>query len=586
MCTVLVAILLFIQLKYIRDIFNGSETRLKDRLKMALFFGFLGIIGTQNSVIVDISNYKLESLWVKPFEFLHDNTKAHIGFRDTMAMAAGLFGGPWVGLLAGFISGVERFTLGGMATHLSGIASMVLGLVAGLAMKFYPASTRQGSLIKPMSTVVVVLVGTMIQRIIVLYDNPLGLEMAFEIGVPVAIVNVTGCLLFFLVMSKLEQDRREQESEFKRQEAESRANKEIKDRKKAELTEKETKLRWLNSQVTSHTYCKPLDNMQYLIGLGIDDNDYEALDLVYDACGKVAKYLRNTLTRCTDNEAITLKQDYQQLDEYRDLTNLKYYKNPKPFYDFGDIPPELLDCLIPPATLLTLAENALVHGNKDNRDGFLLQIIFNDLGDSFIVRVKDNGCGILPDRLAKLGKHQVKSTIRWGGGTGLYRLVQSLELYFSGLAQWSISSPDRNGTEVVLTLPKRWRRKVIIIDEENLFQEDFEFILRSQYRDFSIVGNEINDEIWKLLEQGEIDGVFIGIKPTSINVNVKTNLVERIKAVNNPPWVVFVTDDVHRISDNIRQDELLNLPLGNTEVENLLNAIRNKYQPKGVFKTK
>ena len=37
-----------------------------------------------------------------------------------------------------------------------------------------------------------------------------------------------------------------------------------------------------------YDYYKPLNNMQYLVGLGIDGNDSEALDRVYDACGKVA----------------------------------------------------------------------------------------------------------------------------------------------------------------------------------------------------------------------------------------------------------------------------------------------------------
>ena len=570
-CTVFF-ILIFFNLKFIRPILLGAETRLNYRLYMILGFGLLGILGTHGSVVVDLDNYTLCKQWVDSFIFEKDSSKAYIGFRDTMAMLAGLFGGPLVGFWAGFISGVERFTLGGVAPLGSGITSMALGLGTGMVRRFYPWPP-----LGRIGTIIVVLIGTALQRIILVYDpfenNQFGWQMVIAIGIPVAIVNIIGCLLLFKVMSELDQDK-------KRQDAEHRVEKEIKNRKKAELAERETRLRSLNSQVTWHTYYKPLNNMQYLVGLGIDGNDSEALDRVYDACGKVANYFRKTLIRCTSNEAITLEQDYLQLEEYLDLTNLKYYKKSKPRYDFDDIPPGLQDCLIPPATLLTLAENALEHGNKDNRDGFVLHVSFDDLGDSFIIRVRDNGSGIPADRVNQLGKHQVQSTKVGGGGTGLYRLVQSLQLHFSGLAQWGIASPDGTGTEVVLTLPKRWRRNVIIIDEKNLFQEDFEFILRSQYRDFSIVGNEINDEIWKLIEQEEIDGVFI-----SHSSHCK-NSIRQIKAVNNPPWVVFVTNDARRIFNDIRPDELLRLPLDNTEVENIFNAIRNKYTPNSVFETK
>ena len=240
-CTVFF-ILIFFNLKFIRPILLGAETRLNYRLYMILGFGLLGILGTHGSVVVDLDNYTLCKQWVDSFIFEKDSSKAYIGFRDTMAMLAGLFGGPLVGFWAGFISGVERFTLGGVAPLGSGITSMALGLGTGMVRRFYPWPP-----LGRIGTIIVVLIGTALQRIILVYDpfenNQFGWQMVIAIGIPVAIVNIIGCLLLFKVMSELDQDK-------KRQDAEHRVEKEIKNRKKAELAERETRLRSLNSQVT------------------------------------------------------------------------------------------------------------------------------------------------------------------------------------------------------------------------------------------------------------------------------------------------------------------------------------------------
>lgn len=82
-----------------------------DQLTLIVVFGLFSIFGT---------------LAGEPFKGVYINV------RDMGPAVAGLLGGPLVGLGAGLIGGIHRFTLGGLTCNACSLATIIVGLVGGL----------------------------------------------------------------------------------------------------------------------------------------------------------------------------------------------------------------------------------------------------------------------------------------------------------------------------------------------------------------------------------------------------------------------------------------------------------------------
>ncbi|NOU20180.1 MAG: hypothetical protein HOO93_00060, partial [Methyloglobulus sp.] len=157
----------------------------------------------------------------------------------------------------------------------------------------------------------------------------------------------------------------------------------------------------------------------------------------------------NTRLNASAN-SITLAQELSQLRQYLDFQNLRF---PDKFRFKEEVPASLLGCRIPPRSLQTLAENALIHGLRGQPDIVEITIKGEDFGGTMQLCVIDSGCGIAPERLQELGKQPVQS--EQGNGSALHQMSQSLSLAFNGVAKLDIQSQLEVGTKVVLDLPKR-----------------------------------------------------------------------------------------------------------------------------------
>ena len=452
-CVVVVAAFVCIRLQRVRDALRGTETSWRHRLTMMLAFGGLAILATHSGVVVNVGQGVAVEKW--PAVALKEN-QAVVGFRDTLVLAAGLIGGPWVGFGAGVVAGAERYWLGGFAGFASGFATLMLGIFAGWARRRRPhgATTPEGAFI-------VALFGTALHRLFILcipkpYDWAVVLSM--DIVFPVAVVNCLGCVLFIWVMRDLDHDRlknelreaqwREQEADLRIREAEQRQQEAHLLKHEAELREHEAQslkekaeLRALHAQIEPHFLNNTLSAIRALIRRDPD----KAREFVV----KLADFFETTRRSASAN-TIPLREELEQLKRYLDFQQLRFGE--KFHYQPGDIAAALLDCHLPPRSLTTLAENALIHGMPGSRGEFVLRVAAEDRGDCLALRVADNGCGIPLERLAKLGKECVDSP--HGNGSALHQLASSLALAFHGRAALAIASTPGGGTEVVLTLPK------------------------------------------------------------------------------------------------------------------------------------
>ena len=419
-CVVVVAAFVLIRLRWVRQTLRGVETSWFHRLTMMLVFGGLAIFATHSGILVNVGQgLSIVAEW--PPGGL-ENNQALVGFRDTMVMAGGLIGGPWVGMGAGLIAGCERYRLGGFGGLGGGVATFVLGILAGWARQRRPhgATTTQGAFI-------VALFGTTLHRLLIfLIPKPenWAIVLGLNIVIPVAVVNCVGCVLFIWVVRDLDRDILEAEV------------------REAKLMKQEAELCALRSQVEPHFLNNTLNAIRSLIRLNPN--------LAREYVVKLADFFETT-RRFARANTIPLREELEQLERYLDFQQLRFGE--KFHYQLADIPLDLLDCRLPPLCLLTLGENALVHGRGSRAEGFRfrLRLKAKKLGNCWVLRVSDNGCGIAPERLAQLGKQPVESPN--SNGVALHQLSKSLELAFHGRARIAFKSKPGIGTSVMLTLP-------------------------------------------------------------------------------------------------------------------------------------
>lgn len=107
---------------------------------------------------------------------------------------------------------------------------------------------------------------------------------------------------------------------------------------------------------------------------------------------------------------------------------------------------------IPPLILQPLVENAVRHGIYPQKEGGTVEISAEDLGDTLVIKIIDNGVGMSMDKIAEVFKEQDQAT-----GIGLKNVNRRLLSYYGqGL---DITSEIEQGTTVTVTIPKNRGRR-------------------------------------------------------------------------------------------------------------------------------
>lgn len=148
-----------------------------ERAAITIIFGLIGIVGTYSGIPIG---------------------DALANSRVIGVMAAGLIGGPWMGVSAGVIAGGHRFLLGGFTAFSCGLANVCEGLLAGIVHRYYP-----DKMIPWWIAWIAGIVGEVMQMgIILLTARPydLALELVHAIAVPMIVVNSLGIAIFMLII--------------------------------------------------------------------------------------------------------------------------------------------------------------------------------------------------------------------------------------------------------------------------------------------------------------------------------------------------------------------------------------------------
>ncbi|WP_409290788.1 LytS/YhcK type 5TM receptor domain-containing protein [Peribacillus sp. SCS-37] len=160
---------------------------------------------------------------------------------------------------------------------------------------------------------------------------------------------------------------------------------------------------------------------------------------------------------------IPLEKEIEHVKAYLSLEQARF---PDKYEVRFDIEEGAEKSLLPPFILQPLVENSIRHAfSRSKEKGEVL--VSARINDDFLhIGVKDNGNGIVPEKLAVLGKETMES--RHGTGTALVNIKERLDRMYNQRAGFNIASPDRKGTYISIKIPAD-RKGVYNSHDESLY---------------------------------------------------------------------------------------------------------------------
>jgi two-component system, LytTR family, sensor histidine kinase LytS len=179
---------------FFRDMIYQEKLNRNQQFTAILFFGFFGIIGTYSGLTLNTDSLEINR-WTSDL----NADEAIANSRVIGVVLAGLLGGYKVGLGAGLIAGIHRYTLGGFTGLSCGLATIIAGILAGI---FY----RKNKIVKLQSAFFIGALAESLQMVVILLiSRPF--EKAWTlvemISLPMILANGLGCALFLLIIKSV-----------------------------------------------------------------------------------------------------------------------------------------------------------------------------------------------------------------------------------------------------------------------------------------------------------------------------------------------------------------------------------------------
>lgn len=192
----------------------------------------------------------------------------------------------------------------------------------------------------------------------------------------------------------------------------------------------ETRLRMLQAQIEPHFLFNTLASAQQLAQKGAPD----AAKLI----GHLVRFLRMSIPSMRDDRG-ALKREFEQISAYLAIMQTRMGERLS-FSVSADASVEQFS--LPPALVMTLAENAIKHGIEPAAEGGRIDITAKVDGGTVIVTVADTGVGFVSTDSKDAG-----------GGLGLSNIAQRLQAIYGGTAKVKLTQNIPHGCVAILTLP-------------------------------------------------------------------------------------------------------------------------------------
>ena len=191
----------------------------------------------------------------------------------------------------------------------------------------------------------------------------------------------------------------------------------------------DARLHQLQAQVAPHFLFNTLANVQALVDTGSP--------LASQLLRSLVAYLRAAVPLLHE-PATTIDREVRMVQAYLDLMKMRMPDRLR-FALHVDESARPLRC--PPATLLTLVENAVRHGIDPSEEGGEIVVEVRRRDARCCIRVADSGVGLAQSNA--------------GPGTGLARLREALQLMFGGDARLTVAAREPRGVIAELDFPAR-----------------------------------------------------------------------------------------------------------------------------------
>lgn len=193
----------------------------------------------------------------------------------------------------------------------------------------------------------------------------------------------------------------------------------------------EAELQMLKMQLHPHFFFNTLNAISALIYRSPKDADRMIT--------KLGDLFRVALRKDKTQE-IELKEELEFLDALLQIHKTLMGKRLRVLWK---IEPETLDALVPNLILQPLVENAIKHGVAPLEEGGLIEICAEKKKESLVLRVRDNGIGLLEEKT------------KYNGGIGLENTRARLENLYNGFHRFEIKNAPGGGVIATIELPFR-----------------------------------------------------------------------------------------------------------------------------------
>ncbi len=219
-------------------------------------------------------------------------------------------------------------------------------------------------------------------------------------------------------------------------------------REKIYSRQKEVEFKMLASQINPHFLYNTLETIRMK---ALVNKQKEIADLAK----MLAKIMRRNIQ--VGDSLVTLESEVQLVEYY---LKIQYYRFSDRIHSEIKVDENVdMNVMIMPLIIQPLVENAFVHGLESRESDGLLQIlVFQEEGILYI-RVKDNGCGISPEKLMKLEEYLNDFDNLDKAHIGISNVNQRIKLQYGIKYGLDMKSIEGEGTVVTLTMP--------VVKEEN-----------------------------------------------------------------------------------------------------------------------
>lgn len=214
---------------------------------------------------------------------------------------------------------------------------------------------------------------------------------------------------------------------------------------KEELLRKEAAYAALQAQIRPHFLFGTLEVIRMLAE---SNKDTEVANIVF-TFGRLMRYsLFSSKKEVLLQEEIENVKNYLQIQKIRMGDRLRYeilvYTKDNSFY-------------CPRFILQPLVENSVVHGISKSRRQGLISISVTSDDDYIIIRVYDNGNGILPERMSVIqdvidNKIEINDFQTDNSGFGIYNVSERIKAYYGHNSRMVLTSTLNRGTTCTLYL--------------------------------------------------------------------------------------------------------------------------------------